>query len=143
MPELWNHFAAGIIRSKIPRMLLPLERGTRIEGSSKMNFQALIIHGLSAISVFIDTMAIRLLVLCLFLIFISISAILVIFGVKLFSNFAVPGWASYIVLGFSSVLLQAVTLFFVQAFLVLSFRSQKSFVPYYDYRQFIDCQEGK
>jgi polyisoprenyl-phosphate glycosyltransferase len=138
MPELWNHFAAGVIRAKIPTILLPLERGKRQSGKSKMNFQSLIVHGLSAISVFIDTMAVRLLIVSLLLILISVVAILIVFGIKLFTTLAIPGWASFIVLGFLSILLQAVTLFFVQAFLVLSFRSQKSVIPYYDYKLFID-----
>jgi hypothetical protein len=61
-PELWNHYAACIYHSNISYDMLPLDRGVRISGKSKMRFVNLAIHGLSAISVFTDRVAIRMLV---------------------------------------------------------------------------------
>lgn len=61
-PELWNHYAACIYHSNIGYEMLPLDRGVRISGKSKMRFVNLAIHGLSAISVFTDRVAIRMLV---------------------------------------------------------------------------------
>ena len=60
--EIWNHFSGGIIRSKLPYISIPIERGVRLAGKSKMNFMSLFMHGLSAISVHLDTVAVRILI---------------------------------------------------------------------------------
>jgi glycosyltransferase involved in cell wall biosynthesis len=60
-PDLWNHYAAAVYRAKISRRLLPLPRGKRLTGTSKMNFVSLLMHGLSAMAVFSDQVSARLL----------------------------------------------------------------------------------
>lgn len=60
-PELWNHYAACIYHSNIRYSTLPLDRGSRIAGQSRMRFVALAVHGLAAISVFSDRVAVRML----------------------------------------------------------------------------------
>ena len=60
-PDLWNHYAAAVYRAKISRRLIPLARGRRLTGRSKMNFVSLLMHGLSAISVFSDQVSARIL----------------------------------------------------------------------------------
>ena len=37
MSELWNHYAAAVFRSKLPFTMIPIPRGTRIAGTSRMN----------------------------------------------------------------------------------------------------------
>ena len=59
--DLWNHYAAAVYRARLPRRLLPLPRGHRLEGKSRMNFVNLLIHGLAAISVFSEQVSARLL----------------------------------------------------------------------------------
>jgi hypothetical protein len=59
--DLWNHYAAAVLRARLPRRLVPLERGARLAGHSRMNFVSLLVHGLSAISVFADRVSARLL----------------------------------------------------------------------------------
>ncbi len=49
LSELWNHYAAAVFYSRLPYSLSPIPRGHRIAGVSKMNFVALVTHGLSAI----------------------------------------------------------------------------------------------
>jgi len=61
VPDLWNHYAASVYRARLPRTLVPLPRGRRLAGESKMNFVSLLIHGLSAMSVFSDQVSARLL----------------------------------------------------------------------------------
>lgn len=60
-PEVWNHYAAAVMRSRRPFTTLPTRRRRRLDGRSHMSFLALVLHGLSAISVFGDTAATRLL----------------------------------------------------------------------------------
>jgi hypothetical protein len=52
MSELWNHYATSVFRSGLPVTTIPIPRGYRDAGRSRMNFVSLVVHGLSAISVF-------------------------------------------------------------------------------------------
>lgn len=60
LPALWNHYAAAVYQSRLAFEIVPTARGTRYDGRSKMNFQSLAMHGLHAISVFSDIVALRL-----------------------------------------------------------------------------------
>ena len=44
MSELWNHYAAAVFRSGLPFTTIPIPRGNRITGTSKMNFVSLAIQ---------------------------------------------------------------------------------------------------
>jgi glycosyltransferase involved in cell wall biosynthesis len=61
VPEIWNHFAAAIFVSRLPYRSVPCPRGHRLAGKSKMNLVSLVMHGLSAISVFSDVVSVRIL----------------------------------------------------------------------------------
>jgi len=52
IPDLWNNLAAAILRSRLPVTRVPVDRGHRYAGKSKMNFVSLIVHGMSGISVY-------------------------------------------------------------------------------------------
>lgn len=60
--ELWNHYAAAVVRGRLPRHEVPTHRARRLAGSSTMRFIPLVMHGLSAIAVFADIVSVRLLV---------------------------------------------------------------------------------
>jgi len=135
--EIWNHFAGGAIRSKIPIASIPTIRGKRFVGTSKMNFTTLVLHGLSAVSVHIDLVAVRLLVASIGFILVSILAILTVIGIKMFTVLAIPGWTSFVVLGLIIVVMQAFLISLFLTFNILNLRSQKLFIPYFDYKDFI------
>ena len=59
--ELWNHYAAAVYVAKLPRDTIETTRRPRLHGQSKMNFGSLVGHGLSAMSVHGEALAIRLL----------------------------------------------------------------------------------
>ena len=61
-PEIWNHYAAGVIRSRLPFHTVPIARGRRYSGKSKMNFTSLLLHGLAAFFVYGDIVGARMLV---------------------------------------------------------------------------------
>jgi hypothetical protein len=65
-PNLWNHYSGSIIRSKLPFITLSIDRGKRYSGKSKMNLVSLVIHGLSAISVHLETVTVRIILFCFF-----------------------------------------------------------------------------
>lgn len=58
--ELWNHYAAAVFKLRLPRVIVPVPRATRLAGSSAMSWVSLIVHGLSAISVFAEVVGVRL-----------------------------------------------------------------------------------
>lgn len=139
--EIWNHLAGAIIKSKIPYNLIPAHRGKRYTGESKMNFTSLLLHGLGAIGVFIDIIATRLLIFSILMIGISVAAILVIIGIRLFTNAAIPGWATTAFSSMLIVLLQSCLLSLFTIFLYLSSQSQRQFIPANHYEDYTDSVE--
>ena len=73
--ELWNHYAAAAFTSRQPYATVPTRRANRLDGRSKMNFVALVIHGLSAISVYSDAIGVRLLIATLAMIGLDLAAL--------------------------------------------------------------------
>ena len=138
MPELWNHYAAALIKSRLPRLSVPTVRAARLCGASKMNFVALVLHGLSAISVFNDVVLVRL--LCVSLCFALACCVLIIgiVMIRFLTDWAIPGWATMAVgmatLLFSNALLLAASF----VFYALSNRMMNCFVPARDYETFVE-----
>lgn len=138
--EIWNNFPGGIIRSRIPYVAVPTERGKRLAGESKMNFVSLVLHGLSTISVLIDVTAVRILI---FSIGMSLAALLVICVVLFLKwmNDASPGWASTLSSALLIVVLQSFLISLFLVFMVLQYRTQQQFIPVLQYRDFIEKVE--
>jgi hypothetical protein len=135
--EIWNHFSGGIIKSRIPYTSIPLERGRRLAGESKMNFTSLVLHGLSAVAVHADTMAVRLMLMCIGLVVLSGLSISAVAMIKLFTPFASPGWATTVVTGLSSIIMQSFLISLLLLFVVLMYRTQRLFIPAKDYSDYI------
>lgn len=138
MPELWNHFAGAVYRSRAPFECLPMDRGRRLSGQSHMDLASLVAHGLGGIGTFHAMAATRILIstaICLVLIS---GALFVVAGVRLMTNWAVAGWATYTM---GLILLLAVQLAagaFNLVFTLISNRSNMPFVPSRDYSVFVD-----
>jgi hypothetical protein len=137
VPDLWNHYAAAVYRARLPRRLLPLPRGRRLAGESKMNFVSLLIHGLTAMSVFSDQVSARLLTASAGFAAISGALIVLVVSVRLFTNLGVPGWATYTVGGLLGLVVQSLTFAVLFSFLIASRRSSMSFVLQRDAPYFI------
>lgn len=135
--DIWNHFSGGIIRSRLAYTSIDIDRGTRYHGKSKMNFFALVIHGLSAIAVYTDVLAVRILISTFGLITISLTGIFVVTGIRFFTPFAIPGWASFVVLSFLILIFQAFLISLLLLFNVLNYRTQRHFIPALEYKNFI------
>ena len=135
--EIWNHFSGGIIKSRIPYASIPLERGRRLAGTSKMNFTSLVLHGLSAVAVHADTMAVRLMLFCIGLVALSFISIFSVAALKFFTPFTSPGWATTVVTGFASLIMQSFLVSLLLLFVVLMYRTQKLFIPAKDYSDYI------
>ncbi len=129
MPELWNHYAATLLRTGLPIKRVPSSRGKRYSGKSSMSFVPLVTHGLGAISVFIDFFLVRALIGLILIGFLSMTSIFLIIGLKLFTQMAVPGWASYTTALAFIVFLQSSMFSFFAIFMILSTRSMQSGSP--------------
>jgi hypothetical protein len=132
MPELWNHYAAAVFRSRLPFTTIPIPRGHRIAGTSKMNFVSLIVHGMSAISVFGDVVGVRLLVASVAGATLALLGILAIICIRAFTILAIPGWATYAAGLLAVIFIQCIALAFSFTFTILSDRANFGFLPLRD-----------
>ena len=137
LPAMWNHYAAAIFQSRLSFDTIPTQRGTRYSGRSKMNYLSLVMHGLNAISVFGDLVAVRFLI-AVFALSCLCGVMLVVSLVTHFvSNSDFPVWAVY---GGGTLLI--LLLLTVGCFsLVLNLMSQRNnldFIPIRDYKYFVD-----
>ena len=139
--EIWNNYPGGVIRSRLPYTAIPLERGVRLAGESKMNFVSLVLHGLSAVSVLMDTTAVRIALFCVSMAGASLLGIGVVVYLRLFTDTAVPGWASYLTFSFLIVILQAFLISLLLVFIVLTYRTQPQFIPARQYHDFVEAVE--
>jgi hypothetical protein len=139
--EIWNNYPGGVIRSKLPFDSVPLNRGVRLAGKSKMNFTSLILHGMSAISVFLDFTTVRILIFASAMVSCSVIGAGVAIYFKFVLHQATPGWASNLVMGFFIVFIQGFFIALFILFMVLSSRRYTSFIPYFGYNKYIDFVE--
>lgn len=137
MSELWNHYAAAVFRSKLPFAMIPIPRGTRIAGTSRMNFVALVSHGLSAISVFGDIVGVRLLIGALAGSILAALGIVFVLMIRFFTDRAIPGWATYATGTLAIIAIQMITIATSFTFFVLSNRTNLGFVPLRDSSLFV------
>lgn len=93
MQELWVHFAASLMVSKLRIGKAPTDRGKRYAGRSQMNLTSLVLHGLRSIMVFAEDVLVRVGLACAAL-GISATALLLTSFVLKSLGFATPGWAS-------------------------------------------------
>lgn len=122
-PSIWNHYAATMIKSKIPIRYVPTVRGVRYAGQSKMNFVNLVLHGLGAISVFTENVFVRVLLFSSFVLVCALLGGAAVLAIRMFTELAFPNWATT-VLGFAALIsLQAVMTPIMIAFLLLNNRS--------------------
>jgi glycosyltransferase involved in cell wall biosynthesis len=135
--ELWNHYAASVYHARIPHESIPIDRGTRIAGKSSMNFVALVMHGLSAISVYSDIVGVRLLMCIGALISILLVGMTAIVAARFWTELAIPGWASNAVGLLLVSMLNLVVLATILTVFTLRARTEYSFLPLRDYKHFI------
>jgi hypothetical protein len=102
-----------------------------------MNLVSLVMHGLSAMAVYSDIIMVRLMLAASALSAVTFLGILGVVGVKLFTQLAIPGWASATAGLLIVILLQGLMLFTISAFTILNTRSMKVVVPRVDAASFI------
>ena len=136
--ELWNHYAATVFVSRIPYDLVPVPRANRLRGESRMDFPALVSHGLGAISVFSALVGARVFVLLALLSGISVLVLMAVLSIRIWTPLAIPGWATYSAGLLLVFLAQLVGIAAAFSLLVLSGRSGTKTIPLRDYRLFLE-----
>jgi polyisoprenyl-phosphate glycosyltransferase len=137
MPELWNNLAAAILRSRLPCTEVPTERGARYNGRSRMNLVSLIVHGLSAMSVHIDTIFVRVLLASGVLATAVMIGIAAIAFIRFATPLAIPGWASNMVGDLLIILVQTIVMVVAASLMMLAGRSATPVIPIIHSAQFI------
>lgn len=138
MSELWNHYAGAIYKSNLTRRRLSADRGRRLGGKSHMDIVALVVHGLAGISTFHDVVATRILMASVSCVFILLVALAVVFVIRLSTNLAIPGWATYTTGLLLLLMIQCASIASSLVFLLITSRLNMTIVPARDYRVFVD-----
>jgi glycosyltransferase involved in cell wall biosynthesis len=134
--EMWNHYAASVFHARIPSDSIPIDRSTRLSGRSRMNFVSWVVHGLCAISVYGDVVAVRLLVTTCTLLGLCVLGLIGVVVVGLATQLVVPVWAATAGAILGIVVLQLVSISSFAAVLILHGRTSLGFVPSRDYHHF-------
>ena len=137
--ELWNHYAAAVHKAKLPLILVPTERGNRLEGVPRMDMVSLVAHGLSAMSVFGDRIGVRLLFVIGFGMALTLIGLVSVFAIRLTTDLAIPGWATYLTGILLIILMQMLLSILVFVFVILAARNKGSVIPIRDYVHLIDA----
>jgi len=139
-PELWNHYAATFIKSRLPYVRVRLNRANRIAGKSRMDFVSLVIHGLSALFANQEVVGTRLLVLNLIMTLGLLLLAGIVMIIKLFTQLAIPGWATT-TMGLLLILAsQSLIACFLLVFSIMMNRSHLGFLPIRDHAHFVRCE---
>jgi polyisoprenyl-phosphate glycosyltransferase len=135
--ELWNHYAAAVHKAKLPMELIPSERSRRLEGSPRMDMVSLVVHGLSAMAVFGDRIGVRLLIIVSIGMSLTVAALAIVVGIRLATDFAIPGWATYAAGLLFVMLIQMLLVILVFVFVILAARNAANVLSTNDHVQFI------
>lgn len=130
MPELWGHYAAAVLNARIPYTTVTVNRGRRLMGSTKMNLEALILHGLAAVAVY-QTVSVRVLMgsAALSVFFLLLAALAAAFHIPAWPTIAGTCLVLTCIIAFNAVL---------YVFTSLSFRHLMGVLPARDYVYFVD-----
>ena len=140
--DLWNNLPAAVLRSKLPVQTVPVDRAKRYAGKSKMNFTSLVVHGFSSISVYADTIFVRLLFATIVLFALSAILISIVLILRIFFPlFATPGWATTVSFGMLIILVQALSVTLSSILMLLNSRVQRLIVPFADFKTFVEYRQ--
>jgi hypothetical protein len=92
-------YSSTLVSLDIPLHEVPCERGTRYAGRSRMNRTRLFMHGIRMLMPFLDRIAVRALLLFGAVFGLSVTGSLTVVVVRVFTNNAIPGWATFTLLG--------------------------------------------
>jgi len=101
-------YSSTLVSLDIPVTAVPLPRGTRYAGRSRMNLFRLLMHGVRMLTPFTDRIAIRAMAAFTAIFGIGIVLSLAVVGTKVFTSASIPGWTTTTLLGILVLSLNAV-----------------------------------
>lgn len=135
--ELWNHYAAAVLQARLPVDTIPIPRRRRIAGETRMSAAGLVVHGLSAISVYGVTVVVRLLALAGSMLVLGAGVTIAMLCARRFFGFGVPVEAVAAAGFLSLALLCLLVLLLVFALLLLGGRNGAPFLPIRDWEYYV------
>jgi len=96
VPELWVHYAAAVIRSRLAFKAVPTRRSRRLAGDSKMNLTSLTLHAIRAFAVCSDVIATRVLLASVACLAGGLGLLGALMILRLCTDWTLPGWSSTI-----------------------------------------------
>jgi len=138
LSEMWNHYAAAVFKSRIPYETVPTHRAARLAGRSRMDFVSLVMHGLSAISVFSDLVGVRLLILTGLISTFALMGLAGLLVAAMVTGMTIPSWGYQLVGLLTVLLVQCLVLGVVFVMMILNRRSGANSLPVRDYVYFVD-----
>ncbi len=137
LPELWNHYAAAVLKSRIPYTTIRADRGTRLHGRSKMNFVSLVIHGLSALFAHHELVGTRIFVSLLAVGAALLGTLTALAAIWTYRGWEIPLWE---IISVATVVLlggQLLAISFGLVFSIMMARINPGFLPVRDYSYFV------
>ena len=129
------------MRSRLPYTTVPTARGGRFASRSRMNVVSLVLHGLTAMSVYADTIFARILLAAAFVAATATFGIATVVGIRTATDLAIPGWATVTAGDLLIILLQTLVIVVAVTLTFLASRSQRPFVPIADCPPFVAHRE--
>jgi hypothetical protein len=136
-PELWNHYAATLLKSRLPYACVRADRGERLRGKSQMNFVSLVVHGLSALFSYQELVSTRILIASTFCAAGIVLLMLGLFALRLFTPLPIPGWTTLSIGLLTILVAQLLATSLAVIFSVMMNRSNLGFLPVRDYSYFV------
>ncbi len=112
------HYAAFLSRQKARTEIITYDRRKRLDGHSKMSFKSLSYHAFRSLIEYSEEVLSMFLKVLLALSGIFLCSILMIMAIKLFTDEAIPGWASTLILSMFNSMLLCVGFFAIGLLLV-------------------------
>lgn len=137
LSEIWNHYHAGILKSRLKIKYIDCNRAQRYRGASKMNFVSLVMHGLSAVSVFNDIVFVRLILFAGVFFGVTVLAITLILFMKFVLHIASPGWTTSAIGILLILCIQVFSVIIGNTFVTLGRRNMNTFLPIQEYKSYI------
>jgi glycosyltransferase involved in cell wall biosynthesis len=119
------HFAAFLLKQKLPRYSIKVDRAPRIDGKSKMNTGGLVYHAFKSLVEFSEDLLMIFLKLFVMIMFLFILAIGNVIWQKFFAHTAILGWTSMIAIGLFNLAVISIG-FFVLGILLLNLSHQRN-----------------
>lgn len=141
-PEIWNHLAATVSRQRCPIVRVPHDRAPRYAGTPKMTLQPLVLLGMSALSVYIDVILIRLIFATLAFAIGTGVVIATIILLYFFSDWPIRGWTSILAGVLFAILLQVLFACVGASFILLNNRSSIARTPLLELPIFVRERRG-